>query len=73
MKDESHIKDNICRLYGAPNWYFLEYCHECHKAIMEDCYYDELSKTSIEKDTDDKNAIWLRIPKWSTFYHFLIE
>ena len=35
MKDKTD-KDKICKLCGAPNWYFLEYCHECHKRIAED-------------------------------------
>jgi hypothetical protein len=33
----------------------------------------KMSKILVEKDTDDKNAIWLRIPKGSAFYHFLME
>jgi hypothetical protein len=33
----------------------------------------KMQKILVEKDTDDKNAIWLRIPKDSAFYHFLIE
>ena len=33
----------------------------------------KLSKTSVEKDTDDENTIWLRIPKESAFYQFLME
>jgi len=36
MQDKSLIKDKICKLCGAPNWYFLEYCRECHKMIMEE-------------------------------------
>jgi hypothetical protein len=36
MEDKSPIKDKICKLCGAPNWYFLEYCHDCHKMIAED-------------------------------------
>jgi len=33
----------------------------------------KLSKTSVEKDTDDENTIWLRISKESAFYQFLLE
>jgi hypothetical protein len=33
--------DKVCRLCGAPNWYFLEYCHECHKRIADENFDDE--------------------------------
>jgi hypothetical protein len=32
-----------------------------------------MPKILVEKDTDDKNAVWLRIPKRSAFYNFLME
>jgi hypothetical protein len=33
----------------------------------------KMPKILVEKDTDDKNAVWLRIPKRSAFYNFLME
>lgn len=33
----------------------------------------KLSKTLVEKNIDDENAIWLGVPKESAFYNFLME
>ena len=33
----------------------------------------KMPKILVERDFDNKNAIWLGIPKDSAFYHFLME
>jgi len=41
--------------------------------IIEMREVGKMSKILVEKDTDDKNTIWLKIPKGSAFYQFLME
>ena len=33
----------------------------------------KMPKIVVDKCVDDKDSIWLRIPKESAFYHFLME
>ena len=32
-----------------------------------------MSKIVVDKCADEKDAVWIRIPKDSAFYHFLME
>lgn len=41
MEKQVIENDKVCKLCGAPNWYFLEYCHECQERIADEDSDDE--------------------------------